>query len=134
MSRAEGQIGEMNTQATLHPVDVARVQRTWARLAPIYDLVYGGMLQPGRRRAVARMVLGPGDRVLEIGVGTGMGLDLYPRWARVTGIDLSQAMLDRARTRVADIAPARTSNCARWTPPGSPSRMVRSMSSTRPTS
>jgi phosphatidylethanolamine/phosphatidyl-N-methylethanolamine N-methyltransferase len=104
MSRAEGQIGEMNTQATLHPVDVARVQRTWARLAPIYDLVYGGMLQPGRRRAVARMVLGPGDRVLEIGVGTGMGLDLYPRWARVTGIDLSQAMLDRARTRVADIA------------------------------
>jgi phosphatidylethanolamine/phosphatidyl-N-methylethanolamine N-methyltransferase len=94
----------MNTQATLHPVDVARVQRTWARLAPIYDLVYGGMLQPGRRRAVARMVLGPGDRVLEIGVGTGMGLDLYPRWARVTGIDLSQAMLDRARARVADLA------------------------------
>ena len=96
----------MNTQATLHAVDVARVQRTWARLAPVYDLVYGAMLQPGRRRAVARMVLGPGDRVLEIGVGTGMGLELYPRWARVTGIDLSRAMLDRARSRLADI-PAR---------------------------
>lgn len=97
-------MGDMNTQASLHAVDVARVQRTWARLAPVYDLVYGSMLQPGRRRAVARMVLGPGERVLEIGVGTGMGLDLYPRWARVTGIDLSQAMLDRARTRVADLA------------------------------
>jgi len=94
----------MNTQATMHSVDLARVQRTWARLAPVYDMVYGTMLQPGRRRAVARMVLGPGDRVLEIGVGTGMGLDLYPRWARVTGIDLSRAMLDRARARVAEIS------------------------------
>jgi phosphatidylethanolamine/phosphatidyl-N-methylethanolamine N-methyltransferase len=94
----------MNTQATVHPIDIARVQRTWARLAPVYDFVYGAMLQPGRRRAIARMVLGPGDRVLEIGVGTGMGLDLYPRWARVTGIDLSRAMLDRAQARLADIS------------------------------
>ncbi len=89
-------------QATLHPVDVARVQRTWARLAPVYDMVYGAMLQPGRRRAIARMVLGPGDRVLEVGVGTGMGLELYPRWAKVIGIDLSQAMLTRARARIAE--------------------------------
>lgn len=88
----------------MHPIDVARVQRTWARLAPVYDMVYGRMLQPGRRRAVARMVLGPGDRVLEIGVGTGMGLELYPRWARVTGVDLSRAMLDRARARIAEIS------------------------------
>jgi phosphatidylethanolamine/phosphatidyl-N-methylethanolamine N-methyltransferase len=96
----------MTTQAatTIDEATVARVQRTWSRLAPIYDLVYGGMLQPGRRRAVARMVLGPGDRVLEIGVGTGMGLDLYPRWARVTGIDLSRAMLWRARARVAEMS------------------------------
>jgi phosphatidylethanolamine/phosphatidyl-N-methylethanolamine N-methyltransferase len=94
----------MNSQATMHPIDVARVQRTWARLAPVYDMVYGPMLQPGRRRAVARMVLGPGDRVLEIGVGTGMGLDLYPRWARVTGIDLSRPMLDRARARMSEIS------------------------------
>jgi phosphatidylethanolamine/phosphatidyl-N-methylethanolamine N-methyltransferase len=94
----------MNTQVTTHPADVDRVQRTWSRLAPVYDMVYGTMLQPGRRRALARMVLGPGDRVLEVGVGTGMGLDLYPRWARVTGIDLSRAMLDRARTRVTELA------------------------------
>jgi phosphatidylethanolamine/phosphatidyl-N-methylethanolamine N-methyltransferase len=96
----------MNTQATAAPADVARVQRTWTRLAPVYDMIYGAMLQPGRRRAVARMVLGPGDRVLEVGVGTGMGLELYPRWARVVGIDLSRAMLDRARARAAEL-PAR---------------------------
>jgi phosphatidylethanolamine/phosphatidyl-N-methylethanolamine N-methyltransferase len=94
----------MSSEASVHSVDLARVQRTWSRLAPIYDMVYGAMLQPGRRRAVARMVLGPGDRVLEVGVGTGMGLELYPRWARVTGIDLSRAMLDRARARLTEIA------------------------------
>jgi phosphatidylethanolamine/phosphatidyl-N-methylethanolamine N-methyltransferase len=99
-------IASMNTQATAVPADVARVQRTWTRLAPVYDMIYGTMLQPGRRRAVARMVLGPGDRVLEVGVGTGMGLELYPRWARVVGIDLSRAMLDRARARAAEL-PAR---------------------------
>jgi phosphatidylethanolamine/phosphatidyl-N-methylethanolamine N-methyltransferase len=97
----------MNSQGTAQPADLARVQRTWTRLAPVYDMVYGAMLQPGRRRAVARMVLGPGDRVLEIGVGTGMGLDLYPCWAQVVGIDLSRAMLDRARARLAEM-PGRT--------------------------
>jgi phosphatidylethanolamine/phosphatidyl-N-methylethanolamine N-methyltransferase len=103
MSQPHRQIGSMSTQVTTHPGDVARVQRTWSRLAPVYDMVYGAMLQPGRRRALARMVLGPRDRVLEVGVGTGMGLDLYPRWARVTGIDLSRPMLDRARLRVNEL-------------------------------
>jgi phosphatidylethanolamine/phosphatidyl-N-methylethanolamine N-methyltransferase len=104
LSRSGREIGSMTTQATVHAGDLARVQRTWARLAPVYDFVYGAMLQPGRRRAVARMVLGPGERVLEIGVGTGIGLELYPRWARVTGIDLSRAMLDRARSHVGEMA------------------------------
>src|SRR5690349_14888635 len=69
LSREPGLIASMNIQVTTHPVDGARVQRTWSRLAPVYDLVYGAMLQPGRRRALARMVLGPSDRVLEVGVG-----------------------------------------------------------------
>jgi phosphatidylethanolamine/phosphatidyl-N-methylethanolamine N-methyltransferase len=46
------------------------------------------------------MALGPGARVLEVGVGTGMNIGLYPHDARVVGIDLSQAMLDKARERL----------------------------------
>ena len=41
------------------------------------------------------------DRVLEVGVGTGINLSLYPRDATVTGIDFSSSMLEKARERAA---------------------------------
>jgi phosphatidylethanolamine/phosphatidyl-N-methylethanolamine N-methyltransferase len=80
----------------------AFVQRVYATLSPIYDVVFGASLQPGRVAAVAHMPLRPGLRVLEVGVGTGLNTLLYPRSMRVTGIDLSVAMLEKARERVAD--------------------------------
>ena len=48
-----------------------------------------------------RLDLGQGTRVLEVGVGTGLSLATYPPEARVTGIDISSAMLERARRQAA---------------------------------
>jgi len=42
----------------------------------------------------------PGERVLEVGVGTGLALPAYSQSKRITGIDLSEDMLERARMRV----------------------------------
>ena len=78
----------------------ALVGDVYARLTPIYDFVFGAFLQAGRVAAIERMALRPGDRVLEVGVGTGINAPLYPRDCQVTAIDVSAPMLQRARERV----------------------------------
>src|SRR5262245_50633471 len=70
----------------------------YSRLAPFYDVLFGAILQPGRRSAVARMQ-GRRVRVLVVGVGTGLNVPLYQPDYRVTGIDLSGAMLQKAQQR-----------------------------------
>jgi len=77
------------------------VARVYEKLASVYDLIFGPTLHPGRVQAIQRMGIKPGDRVLEVGVGTGINAGLYPRDCAVTGIDLSESMLEKARERVA---------------------------------
>ena len=77
-----------------------RVERVYSVLARVYDDFFDWALGPGRRYAVAQLPLRPGDRVLEVGVGTGLSLPLYPQHSHVTGIDISEPMLQRARARL----------------------------------
>jgi phosphatidylethanolamine/phosphatidyl-N-methylethanolamine N-methyltransferase len=77
------------------------VARVYENIAWAYDLFFGPALHPGRVDAIRRMAIKPGDRVLEVGVGTGINASLYPRDCAVTGIDLSSSMLEKARERVA---------------------------------
>ena len=72
----------------------------YRRLAPLYDVLYGAMLQPGRRRALARLAPRSGESILEVGVGTGFGLVDYPVACRVVGIDLSSSMIAHACARL----------------------------------
>ncbi|HEX4825458.1 MAG TPA: methyltransferase domain-containing protein [Candidatus Polarisedimenticolaceae bacterium] len=87
---------------TVEYVDHAsrRVERVYGVLARVYDDFFDWALGPGRRRAVACLGVAPGDRVLEVGVGTGLSLPLYPKGCEVVGIDISEPMLDRARARL----------------------------------
>jgi phosphatidylethanolamine/phosphatidyl-N-methylethanolamine N-methyltransferase len=80
------------------------VERVYEKLAHIYDFAFGPALHAGRVRAVERMAIRPGDRVLEVGVGTGISVPLYPSDCAVTGIDLSACMLEHAR-RIAALMP-----------------------------
>src|SRR5207247_8032770 len=72
----------------------------YEKLASVYDLMFGPALHPGRVDAIRRMGIKAGERVLEVGVGTGINAPLYPSDCSVTGIDLSSSMLEKARDRV----------------------------------
>jgi phosphatidylethanolamine/phosphatidyl-N-methylethanolamine N-methyltransferase len=80
-------------------IDSRRVQRVYEILARVYDDCFDWALGPGRRRAVSRLPVQPGQRVLEVGVGTGLSLPHYPPDCHLTGIDISEAMLGQARER-----------------------------------
>ena len=77
------------------------VEGVYDKLAKVYDLIFGPTLHPGRIQAIQHMNIQPGERVLEVGVGTGINLPLYPKQATVTGIDFSSSMLEKARERAA---------------------------------
>jgi phosphatidylethanolamine/phosphatidyl-N-methylethanolamine N-methyltransferase len=81
--------------------DRQSVEQAYDRWAPIYDLVFGGVFEKGRQAAItATNKLG--GRVLEVGVGTGISLPLYAPNVRVFGTDISEAMLAKAKRRVAE--------------------------------
>ncbi len=82
-------------------VENAFVERVYEKLSGVYDLTFGPTLHPGRLQALERMAIGEGTSVLEVGVGTGINLRHYPRSCKVTGIDLSSSMLEKARERIA---------------------------------
>lgn len=65
-----------------------------------YSRVYVFKLNPGRAEAVRQMKLRDGHQVLEIGIGTGLSLPLYPADIQITGIDLTAEMLAQAERRV----------------------------------
>jgi phosphatidylethanolamine/phosphatidyl-N-methylethanolamine N-methyltransferase len=99
---ADSVTGDAATRAlSVAAVENAFVENVYDKLAKVYDLFFGPTLHPGRLRAIERMNIQPGERVLEVGVGTGINLPLYPREAAVTGIDFSSSMLEKARERAA---------------------------------
>ena len=82
-------------------MDIRAIEQAYKRYARFYDVCFGAVFQPGRRAIVETMDCSPGECVLEVGVGTGLSLPLYPQSARVVGIDISRDMLDQARLRLA---------------------------------
>ena len=76
------------------------VEGVYDKLAKVYDLIFGPTLHQGRLQAIQRMNIQARERVLEVGVGTGINLSLYPREAQITGIDYTASMLEKARERV----------------------------------
>lgn len=80
-------------------VNIESIRKAYRRYASFYDFSFGSIFEPGREAVIRRMKFTPGCSVLEVGVGTGLSLPLYPRNISVTGIDISEEMLEKARQR-----------------------------------
>ncbi|MDZ7786891.1 MAG: methyltransferase domain-containing protein [Halofilum sp. (in: g-proteobacteria)] len=70
--------------------------------APLYDPLVAAATRSMRRRSLDALDAGAGDTVLLVGVGTGLDLPLLPKGPVYTGIDITPAMLERARRRAED--------------------------------
>ena len=86
------------TSPSLTHSDVADA---YARWAPVYDAAFALVMRPGRKAAAAA-INRVGGRVIDVGIGTGLELPMFDSRVRITGIDLSEPMLNIARRRVAD--------------------------------
>ncbi|MEQ3749230.1 MAG: class I SAM-dependent methyltransferase [Celeribacter sp.] len=85
-------------------MDIDSVKTSYARWAPIYDRTFGAVTRKGRRAAVGYINgLAPASDVLEVGVGTGLALPHYAEGLRVTGVDFSDEMLAKAKSRVTEL-------------------------------
>lgn len=92
--------GSHAARRDLRRAEQAATTRRYDRNARFYDLYdspmefLGGV--GGKRR---RLLSAAAGRTLEVGVGTGRNLDLYPAGVELVGLDISPRMLDRARLR-----------------------------------
>jgi phosphatidylethanolamine/phosphatidyl-N-methylethanolamine N-methyltransferase len=93
--------GKNPQELSVAVIEHVLMARVYENLSAVYDIAFGPLLQPGRRRAVEAMGDTAGKRILEVGVGTGLNLSLYQQGSDITGIDFSPRMLDRAEARAA---------------------------------
>ncbi|MGA8548692.1 MAG: methyltransferase domain-containing protein [Stellaceae bacterium] len=80
-------------------MDLHDTIRTYRLFSGSYDIVFGPVFHPGRKEAVRIANDRPGQRILEVGVGTGLSLPYFRPDSRVTGIDVSAEMLEKAKRR-----------------------------------
>ena len=78
---------------------IDKIKSVYAIHSYFYDGIFGRLYAPGRLAAIRLMDVKAGQEILEVGVGTGVSLPRYPKYARVVGIDISAEMLAEAEKR-----------------------------------
>jgi len=84
---------EKNSRSSLN----GKVRKRYDRIAPLYDFIDKVSMPHWMRKKAVSLASG---KVLEVGVGTGLNLSLYPGNCDVTAIDFSSEMIQKARLRI----------------------------------
>src|SRR5918995_6242302 len=81
-------------------MDLEEIKRIYAGYSNVYDYIFKWFFTPRHQHVINSLNIGPHACVLDVGVGTGLSLPLYPRHCQVVGIDLSGDMLKKASKKV----------------------------------
>lgn len=76
-----------------------RVKKIYDFYSDFYDFLFSWILNPHLKFALSHLNFKEGQKILEIGIGTGISLNNYPPFCNVTGIDISSGMLKKALKR-----------------------------------
>lgn len=78
------------------------LKTSYTLIAPLYDAAIDRASRAARRASLAHLPAAPG-RILIDGIGTGLDLPLLPKQHHYVGLDLTAAMLARARPRASGL-------------------------------
>ena len=65
----------------------------------MYDVIFASSFLPRIKIGLEKMGIKAGETIIEVGVGTGLSLPLYPDSCRVVGIDITRNMLKKAQEK-----------------------------------
>lgn len=75
------------------------IRKIYSRYSPVYDILFSQMFSPRIRLGLEKIGIEKGDRIIEVGIGTGLSLPLYPDSCEVVGIDITRKMLEKAKKK-----------------------------------
>lgn len=75
------------------------LRHSYTILAPVYDAMVDRATRQFRRQSLQRVDLGNHPDILIVGIGTGLDIPYLDLRAHYTGIDITNAMLNKARER-----------------------------------
>ncbi len=80
-------------------MSAASIRKVYNIYASFYDFLFGSIFNPGRLSCVdiINEIAPKNSTILEIGIGTGLSLPLYREDIQITGIDISDKMLEKAK-------------------------------------
>ncbi len=81
-------------------MDAKAIKRVYSLFSGFYDVVFCPFSHESRATAVGLLSAREGERILEVGVGTGLSLPLYPRHCKVIGIDFCEQMPEKGKQRL----------------------------------
>ncbi len=80
------------------------IKELYSESAESYDIIWGGeWVYETRKETMDSVEAKPGERIVDVGVGTGINLAFYPDGCEIIGIDYCEAMLHKAIERAQEL-------------------------------